>query len=212
MVFIEENNVNFQDSKNVITGKEKCDMLRKMRIKFAELNGIEFSSKDCENKICKEGTCPVCEAELDYLANQVKQLIDQGINIKFPQNEISVDVKDCEEVDEIGVIMTSGLVYDPYIDSPIYRYQQRLANMFRKVKRTEGEITRIENEIQAKKLYINHEIPNIIKKCIEDMHKLEIEKATLEARLPNQQRKFEEALTEKVPYEFRREFDMNEEK
>lgn len=182
--------------KKVVTGKEKCEMLRKMRIEFAKLNGIEFEPQECKNKVCNKGTCSVCEAELDYLSGQVKQLIDRGINIKFPQNKISIEVEEVEEIENVRVSKICGAVYKPR-----NIYQEKLANIQKEVSYYKVVIGNLNVNIREKKEHINNDNCRNIKKSIKEIYDLEVEKIINEAILTNQQRRFEEAVKEKNPYE-----------
>ena len=42
-------------------GKDKCELLRSIRQSIAELNGIQYSPKECDHDECTIGTCPLCE-------------------------------------------------------------------------------------------------------------------------------------------------------
>ena len=67
-----------------MTGKQKCELLRKIREEIAEANDIVYLSKECEHKVCRRGTCPICEAEAKYLENELNEKAERGekINLK----------------------------------------------------------------------------------------------------------------------------------
>lgn len=67
-----------------MTGREKCELLKRIRAKIAADNGIKgFEYKPCTSTGECYGTCPACDAEalnLQYI------LEGQGININVPRN------------------------------------------------------------------------------------------------------------------------------
>ena len=56
-----------------MTGKEKCRLLKDIRKKTAEENGIPFETTECGFKGECKGTCPKCEAELKYINEQLER-------------------------------------------------------------------------------------------------------------------------------------------
>ena len=51
-----------------MTGKTKCDLLREIRRKVCELNGLDYSEQNCPHaEGCRKGTCPSCEAQLERI-------------------------------------------------------------------------------------------------------------------------------------------------
>lgn len=72
-------------------GKEKCNLLNELRQKIADENNIDFHIEKCTFEGECTGTCPKCEAELEYLENELikKQESGEQINIKniFTLNE-----------------------------------------------------------------------------------------------------------------------------
>lgn len=64
--------------------KEKCDLLNGLRQKITDENNIDFHiEKQTFEGECL-GTCPKCEAELEYLENELIKKHESGekINIK----------------------------------------------------------------------------------------------------------------------------------
>lgn len=55
----------------LLPGKIKCMYLRKLREKFAQIHGIDYHPTECHHKGDCQGTCPACDAELEYLNNAV---------------------------------------------------------------------------------------------------------------------------------------------
>ena len=72
-------------------GKKLCEGLRKVRVKIAELNGIKYSPKECNHEGDCEGTCPVCEIEAAYLEQKLKELEQEGVEVKRTLEDTEVD-------------------------------------------------------------------------------------------------------------------------
>ena len=47
-------------------GKSTCKVLKDIRQKIADVNGIRYVPKECNFKGECKGTCPACEAEIRY--------------------------------------------------------------------------------------------------------------------------------------------------
>lgn len=62
-------------------GKKKCNALRELRMKIAKANDIEYTPVKCTHKGDCLGTCPMCESELEYLANKMKERQDEGLPV-----------------------------------------------------------------------------------------------------------------------------------
>ena len=54
-------------------GKDKCRILKEIRAKIAEENGIEFAVSECSHKGDCKGTCPKCESEVLYLEREIER-------------------------------------------------------------------------------------------------------------------------------------------
>ena len=52
-------------------GREKCQILKKIRAEIARQNNIDLEIKVCTNKGDCRGTCPRCESELRYLESEL---------------------------------------------------------------------------------------------------------------------------------------------
>ena len=64
------------------TGKEVCLILKGIRQKIAEANGISYQPKECQHKGDCSGTCPACEAEIRYLEQELKARKGNGFAMK----------------------------------------------------------------------------------------------------------------------------------
>lgn len=60
-----------------LDGKKVCDMLRKQRIKLAEANNIPFESEECPSLGPCAGTCEKCDAESEYLREQLLKISEE---------------------------------------------------------------------------------------------------------------------------------------
>lgn len=52
-------------------GKQKCEILKEIRRQIAESEGIKYAPAKCTHKGDCPGTCPVCEAEVEYLEQEI---------------------------------------------------------------------------------------------------------------------------------------------
>lgn len=64
-------------------GKLVCNTLKEIRTKIADANGIEYTLVLCEHQGDCIGTCPMCEAEVQYLEQELekKKLAKESVNI-----------------------------------------------------------------------------------------------------------------------------------
>lgn len=118
---VEDNN---EDTK--YPGREKCEQLRKIRIKIAELNDIEFEPAICTHKGPCKGTCPVCDSEISYLDSELQKKKQRGeeINIAgIAEEDIissQVAIPEDEEIIRMGApIIDGGLEPINLIDEDI---------------------------------------------------------------------------------------------
>ena len=54
-----------------MTGKEKCKILKQIRHKIAQENDIAYFTSECKHLGDCAGTCPKCEAEVQYLEKEL---------------------------------------------------------------------------------------------------------------------------------------------
>lgn len=106
---VEENN---EDKK--YPGREKCEQLRNIRIKIAELNDIEYEPAVCTHKGPCKGTCPVCDSEIKYLDSELQKKKQRGeeINITgIAEEDIissQVAIPEDEEIIRMGAPIIDG--------------------------------------------------------------------------------------------------------
>ena len=54
------------------TGKEKCEILKRIRKDIAKRYRIEYNTTECTHQGDCSGTCPKCDAELKELLRQLE--------------------------------------------------------------------------------------------------------------------------------------------
>ena len=64
------------------TGKEVCLILKGIRQKIADANGISYQPKECQHEGDCAGTCPACEEEIRYLERELKARKGNGFSMK----------------------------------------------------------------------------------------------------------------------------------
>ena len=92
-----------------MTGKEKCRLLKDIRKKTAEENGIPFETTECGFKGECKGTCPKCEAELKYINEQLER------KRKFTKAAVAVAMS-------ASLIFAAGCTPDEYIEGAPLEY------------------------------------------------------------------------------------------
>ena len=67
----------------MVRGKQTCKILKDIRRQIAEANDIEYITSECQYKGDCTGTCPKCEAEVQYLEQQLarKHMAGKAITI-----------------------------------------------------------------------------------------------------------------------------------
>jgi hypothetical protein len=54
-------------------GREICNALKDIRQQIADKNEIEYATTECHFEGECQGTCPKCEAELQYIENEINR-------------------------------------------------------------------------------------------------------------------------------------------
>ena len=57
-----------------MTGKEKCTILKSIRVKLAEVNNITYTPNPCNSIGDCYGTCNVCDTESQWLLSTMKEM------------------------------------------------------------------------------------------------------------------------------------------
>ncbi len=83
-------------------GKERCRILKEIRARIAEENGIEFTISECSHKGDCLGTCPKCESEVRYLERQleIKKRLGKSIAVAGVAAGITLSSVGCSYVEE----------------------------------------------------------------------------------------------------------------
>ena len=84
-------------------GKEKCEFLKGIRKRMAELNGIPYEPRECTYEGECTGTCPFCEKEAAELMMALKKKEAEGGEIKTDDVgilAIELGINECEGSDE----------------------------------------------------------------------------------------------------------------
>lgn len=71
---------------SVMKGKDKCELLRSIRVRLAEMNNIAYSPHPCHNTEDCSGTCEMCDAESQWLLRKLKNMEKNGFPIKYSLN------------------------------------------------------------------------------------------------------------------------------
>ena len=90
------------------TGKEKCELLKSVRMRIAKKYGLSYSPTECTHEGDCLGTCPMCEAELIDLQ---KQLDAKGLSDVDLQEDLIVALQGwfVDEPSEL-IAMEQGMV------------------------------------------------------------------------------------------------------
>lgn len=72
-----------------MTGKEKCEILKSIRVRLAEVNSIPYSPHSCNNTGDCYGTCCACDAESQWLLSTMKEMEKKGYPIIYSLFEIN---------------------------------------------------------------------------------------------------------------------------
>ncbi|MCQ2287664.1 MAG: energy transducer TonB [Muribaculaceae bacterium] len=62
-------------------GKQTCRALKDLRQRIADANGIAYTPTECHHKGDCAGTCPACEAEVQYIEQQLslRQMLGKAV-------------------------------------------------------------------------------------------------------------------------------------
>ena len=75
-------------------GKDKCTLLKSIRVRLAEWNNITYSPHPCNNIGDCSGTCEMCDAESKWLLYTLRQLERKGFPITFSLSETDKRIED----------------------------------------------------------------------------------------------------------------------
>ena len=105
------------------TGKEKCEILRRIRQDIAERYGLQYTPSECKHQGDCAGTCPKCDAELEDLQRQLESRGIENVDLlNIPieaseTNEVEILQGDIQAPPEEGQIevVTMGMPAHPYV-------------------------------------------------------------------------------------------------
>lgn len=60
-------------------GKNICNALKAIRLRIADNNGIAYAPRECHHEGDCNGTCPACEAEVQYIENCLRTRRASGL-------------------------------------------------------------------------------------------------------------------------------------
>jgi hypothetical protein len=64
-------------------GKNRCELLKKIRKEIADANGIKFEPIECHHAGPCMGTCPACDKEIEYLDKKIRKMKENGIKVNL---------------------------------------------------------------------------------------------------------------------------------
>lgn len=70
-------------------GKTKCKILKGIRQRIADINGIEYKPHPCNNDGNCEGTCSMCDKELVWLDMQISAKIAEGYRVFVSETDLN---------------------------------------------------------------------------------------------------------------------------
>lgn len=62
-------------------GKAKCELLKALRKNISQRYGIRYRERECNHEGDCPGTCPLCEAELESLTQQIKVIASNRLEV-----------------------------------------------------------------------------------------------------------------------------------
>ena len=95
-------------------GKDKCEFLKGIRKRMAEVNGIPYEPRECTYEGDCTGTCPFCEKEAAELLTKLKEKEAEGAEIKTDNVGISAielginECQDSHEGEEVNIVLTGA--------------------------------------------------------------------------------------------------------
>lgn len=84
-------------------GKEKCKALKEIRKQIAEKNDIAYAVSECTFQGECKGTCPKCEAELQYLERElaVKQGLGKAVAVAGISASVCTGLTACSPAEAV---------------------------------------------------------------------------------------------------------------
>lgn len=109
-----------------MTGKDRCNYLKAIRMKIASMNGIAYTPRECTHEGDCLGHCPACDEEAEGLLTKLLEKEEDGTPIKIDTRILAElellagtwniaqanpsDEDSDNEIAELGFVMTPGFV------------------------------------------------------------------------------------------------------
>ena len=97
-------------------GKDKCEFLRGIRKRVAEVNGIPYEPRECTFEGDCIGTCPYCEKEAAEILSKLKE---KGENIIKTDTETIATFEENKKMSDDYEVYAGSLVNDDVIDETV---------------------------------------------------------------------------------------------
>lgn len=101
-----------------MNGKNRCRILKEIRKKIADENGIEYVVSECKYKGDCLGTCPKCEAEVQYLERELanRRSLGRRVAIAGIAAGITLAATGCSEdiKNKLGLGTMGDMMPDPF--------------------------------------------------------------------------------------------------
>ena len=112
----------FKNVRIMNQGKQKCEILRRIRMDIAERYGLRYNPSECTHEGDCSGTCPKCDAELKDLQRQLesRDITDIDLtNIPIVQiDEDDIHILECDVAapsDDELMVVTEGMPAPPNV-------------------------------------------------------------------------------------------------
>ena len=113
-------------------GKKICDFLKSVRHEIADAYGLSFTERECKHQGDCAGTCPVCDAEVAELQNQLKEknVAIESMSVKY-QEKLAVlnDRLDGMRLEGMPIMGLMGEVEARYKPKKIFVKECALAGL-----------------------------------------------------------------------------------
>ena len=103
----------YEDEEIVYPGKRKCELLKQIRREIAVANNIVYLTAECTHKGPCKGTCPMCDAEIKYLENELNEKAARGEKIVLSGISLNSFDSFIDDEDEDDEIISMGMPIAP---------------------------------------------------------------------------------------------------
>ena len=101
-----------------MSGKEKCRVLREIRMKIAEENGIDYRPAQCRHEGPCAGTCPKCEQEKAQLEKELSRRAALGKKVALAGlcAGLVLATSGCSMIEELFESQVTGIMPAQQVD------------------------------------------------------------------------------------------------